>query len=64
MEWTYLQPATREERLSDAAQYTLENLNAALAEKLITCPKWFQVQLHESRELLRAALAWKDTGSD
>ncbi|HET6400098.1 MAG TPA: hypothetical protein VFH95_01745 [Candidatus Kapabacteria bacterium] len=57
MEKTYTKPATREERLSDAAQYTLDNLDAALAEKLITCPNWFQVQLNESRELLRAALA-------
>ena len=40
-----------------AARYTLQNLDAAAHEGLITCPANFQVQLNESARLLREALA-------
>jgi hypothetical protein len=42
--------------LIEAARYTLDNLEAADSEKLITAPRWFLAQLGESRKLLRAAL--------
>lgn len=47
--------------LLKAAKYTLNNLEAAAQEKLITAPRWFQVQLSESRKLLAEAIA--KTGS-
>jgi hypothetical protein len=45
------------EQLRAAARYTLQNLDAAAHEGLITCPANFQVQLNESARLLREALA-------
>lgn len=43
--------------LLEAAQYALDNLEAAARERLIQCPKWLQVQLGESRKHLRRAIA-------
>lgn len=42
--------------LEAACRYTLDNLDAAAKEGLITAPAGFQAQLGESRKLLRAAL--------
>lgn len=43
--------------LLKAAQYALNNLEAAFKDKLITAPLNFQVQLTESRKELKAAIA-------
>lgn len=43
--------------LLEAAIYTLNNLEAAVKEKLITATMNFQVQLSESREMLKQAIA-------
>ena len=48
--------AAENRALREAASYTLRNLDAAAEQRLITCPANFQVQLSESRKLLRAAL--------
>ena len=45
------------EALVAACIYTLENLDAATNERLITCNNGFRAQLNESRKMLRAALA-------
>lgn len=42
--------------LAAACLYTLNNLDAAAKDGLITAPAWFQVQLGESRKLLLAAI--------
>ena len=51
---------TKSEMLEEAARYTLGNLDAAAKERLITAPANFQVQLSESRKMLRAALRMKE----
>ena len=47
--------------LVEACRYTLDNLDSAASEGLITAPRWFQAQLGESRKLLRAALAMAES---
>ena len=47
--------------LLEACRYTLDNLDSAASEGLITAPRWFQAQLGESRKLLRAALAMAES---
>ena len=53
--------AAENRALREAAAYTLRNLDAAAEQRIITCPSNFQVQLSESRKLLRAALGNKVT---
>ena len=43
-------------KLVEACEYTLQNLDAAQKEKLITAPANFQIQLGESARYLREAL--------
>ncbi len=45
-----------ETALLRAAKYTLENLDAAARDKLITAPRSFQAQLGESARMLREAI--------
>lgn len=47
---------TDETALLRAAKYTLENLDAAEKDKLITAPRSFQAQLGQSAEMLRKAI--------
>lgn len=42
--------------LAESCEYTLNNLDAAARDKLITCPAWFQVHLGEARKIMRASL--------
>lgn len=42
--------------LEDAVKYTLNNLDEAAKDKLITAPMWLQAQLGESAKLMRDAL--------
>lgn len=44
------------EGLRQAAEYTLNNLEYAAENKLITAPRHFQVQLSESRRMLKEAI--------
>lgn len=45
-----------DEALLQAAKYTLENLDAAARDNLITAPQSFQAQLGESARMLREAI--------
>lgn len=42
--------------LLEACQYALDNLAAASRDNLITAPKWFHVQLSETRLMLDSAI--------
>jgi len=39
----------------EAITYALDNLTDAINEKLIKCPKNFQIQLNETRKMLQSA---------
>jgi hypothetical protein len=42
--------------LLEACQYALDNLAAASRDNLITAPKWFHVQLSETKLMLDSAI--------